>query len=130
MTRGKQWISAGAYDLLDMPGVLWKKFESDEVAANLAFIGAIRDEILDIETLAMNLLAQLQRMYPQRLAQRYRLEESDMALDAYDLLCAVGRKRGMLMSGGAVNTERAAIMLVDEFRASKLGRISLERPEE
>ena len=113
-----------------MPGVLWKKFESDEVAANLAFIGAIRDEILDIETLAMNLLAQLQRMYPQRLAQRYRLEESDMALDAYDLLCAVGRKRGMLMSGGAVNTERAAIMLVDEFRASKLGRISLERPEE
>lgn len=130
VTRGKQWISAGAYDLLDMPGVLWKKFESDEVAANLAFIGAIRDEILDIETLAMNLLAQLQRMYPQRLAQRYRLEESDMALDAYDLLCAVGRKRGMLMSGGAVNTERAAIMLVDEFRASKLGRISLERPEE
>lgn len=130
VTRGKQWISAGAYDLLDMPGVLWKKFESDEVAANLAFIGAIRDEILDIETLAMNLLAQLQRMYPQRLAQRYRLEESDMALDAYDLLCAVGRKRGMLMSGGAVNTERAAIMLVDEFRACKLGRISLERPEE
>ncbi len=77
----------------------------------------------------MNLLAQLRRMYPQRLAERYRLEEDDMALDAYDLLCAVGRKRGMLMSGGAVNTERAAIMLVDEFRASRLGRISLERPE-
>ncbi len=75
-----------------MPGVLWKKFESDEVAANLAFIGAIRDEILDIETLAMNLLAQLQRMYPQRLAQRYRLEESDLALDAYDLLCDSGQK--------------------------------------
>lgn len=130
VTRGKQWVSAGEYDLLDMPGVLWKKFESDEVAANLAFIGAIRDEILDIETLAMNLLAQLQRMYPRRLAERYRLEENDMALDAYDLLCAVGRKRGMLMSGGAVNTERAAIMLVDEFRASRLGRISLERPEE
>ena len=129
VTRGKQWVSAGEYDLLDMPGVLWKKFESDEVAANLAFIGAIRDEILDIETLAMNLLAQLRRMYPQRLAERYRLEEDDMALDAYDLLCAVGRKRGMLMSGGAVNTERAAIMLVDEFRASRLGRISLERPE-
>lgn len=129
VTRGKQWVSAGEYDLLDMPGVLWKKFESDEVAANLAFIGAIRDEILDIETLAMNLLAQLQRMYPRRLAERYRLEEDDMALDAYDLLCAVGRKRGMLMSGGAVNTERAAIMLVDEFRASRLGRISLERPE-
>ncbi len=129
VTRGKQWVSAGEYDLLDMPGVLWKKFESDEVAANLAFIGAIRDEILDIETLAMNLLAQLRRMYPQRLAERYRLKEDDMALDAYDLLCAVGRKRGMLMSGGAVNTERAAIMLVDEFRASRLGRISLERPE-
>ena len=64
VTRGKQWVSAGEYDLLDMPGVLWKKFESDEVAANLAFIGAIRDEILDIETLAMNLLAQLRRMSP------------------------------------------------------------------
>ncbi len=77
----------------------------------------------------MNLLAQLRRMYPQRLAERYRLEEDDMALDAYDLLCAVGRKRGMLMSGGVVNMERAAVMLVDEFRASRLGRISLERPE-
>lgn len=130
VTRGKQWVSAGEYDLLDMPGVLWKKFESDEVAANLAFIGAIRDEILDIETLATNLLAQLQRAYPQRLAERYRLSEEDLAQDAYELLHIVGRKRGMLMSGGAVNTERAAIMLVDEFRASKLGRVSLERPEE
>ncbi len=130
VTRGKQWVSAGEYDLLDMPGVLWKKFESDEVAANLAFIGAIRDEILDIETLAMNLLAQLQRAYPQRLAERYRLSEEDLAQDAYELLHIVGRKRGMLISGGAVNTERAAIMLVDEFRASKLGRVSLERPEE
>lgn len=128
VTRGKQWVTVGSYELLDMPGVLWKKFDSFEVASNLAFIGSIKDDILDIEELATGLLAEMQRIYPERLAERYKLSEEALALDAYDLLEEIGRKRGMLMSGGTVNIERAAIMLVDEFRGSKMGRITLERP--
>ena len=130
VTRGKQWVTVGNYDLLDMPGVLWKKFDSMEVAGNLAFIGSIKDDVLDIEALATALLGEMQRMYPERLAERYRLTAEELGQDAYDLLETVGRKRGMLMSGGVVNTERAAITLVDEFRGAKLGRVSLERPEE
>lgn len=130
VTRGKQWVAVEDYDLLDMPGVLWKKFESNAVASNLAFIGSIKDDVLDIESLAMGLLGQIRELYPDRLMERYKLEESDFALDDYDLLEQIGRKRGMLMSGGTVNTERAAITLVDEFRGSKLGRISLERPRD
>ena len=114
----------------NMPGVLWKKFDSMEVAGNLAFIGSIKDDVLDIEALATALLGEMQRMYPERLAERYRLTAEELGQDAYDLLETVGRKRGMLMSGGVVNTERAAITLVDEFRGAKLGRVSLERPEE
>ena len=128
VTRGKQWVTVGNFDLLDMPGVLWKKFDSLETATNLAFIGSIKDDILDIEELAVGLLAQIQRMYPQMLAQRYKLTEEELALEPWELLQAIGRRRGMLVSGGEVNTERAAIMLVDEFRASKWGRISLEAP--
>ena len=128
VTRGKQWVTVGNFDLLDMPGVLWKKFDSLETATNLAFIGSIKDDILDIEELAMGLLTQVRRMYPQLLAQRYKLTDEELALDPWELLQAVGRRRGMLVSGGEVNTERAAIMLVDEFRASKWGRISREEP--
>ncbi len=128
VTRGKQWVSVENYDLLDMPGVLWKKFDSLETASNLAFIGSIKDDILDIESLATGLLGEMRKMYPEKLAERYKLSEEDLQLDAYDLLEAVGKKRGMLMSGGAVNTERAAIMFVDEFRAAKFGRVTLERP--
>ena len=93
-------------------------------------MNAIKDDVLDIEALATALLGEMQRMYPERLAERYRLTEEELGQDAYDLLETVGRKRGMLMSGGVVNTERAAITLVDEFRGAKLGRVSLERPEE
>lgn len=128
VTRGKQWITVDNYDLMDMPGVLWKKFDSLETATNLAFIGSIKDDILDIEELAMGLLSQIRQVYPERLQERYKLNEQDLTLDAYELLQAIGRKRGMLISGGEVNTERAAIMLVDEFRASKWGRITLEKP--
>lgn len=128
VTRGKQWISVPGYELLDMPGVLWKKFDSLETATNLAFIGSIKDDILDIEELAMGLLSQIAKMYPDRLCERYKITEDQLTLDAWDLLEAIGRKRGMLVSGGEVNTERAAIMVVDEFRASKWGRISLEKP--
>lgn len=130
VTRGKQWVAVGEYDLLDMPGVLWKKFESNAVASNLAFIGSIKDDVLDIESLALGLLGQIRALYPDRLMERYKLVQEDFALDDCDLLAQIGRKRGMLMSGGTVNTERAAITLVDEFRSSKLGRISLERPRD
>ena len=128
VTRGKQWITVGDFDLLDMPGVLWKKFDTLETATNLAFIGSIRDDILDIEELACGLLSSVRAIYPQRLLERYKLEESALELSAYDLLLAIGAKRGMLVSGGEVDSERAARMLVGEFRASKWGRISLERP--
>ncbi len=130
VTRGKQWVSVGDFDLLDMPGVLWKKFEDQNTAANLAFIGSIKDDVLDIETLATNLVDQIRDIYPDKLAERYKLKSEDLQLEAYDLLEQIGRRRGMLMSGGVVDTERAAVMVADEFRASKLGRISLEKPEE
>ena len=128
VTRGKQWISVGNFDLMDMPGVLWKKFDSLETASNLAFIGSIRDDILDIEELACGLLSSVRGIYPAQLLARYKLEESALALPPYDLLQAIGAKRGMLISGGEVDTERAAKMLVGEFRTSKWGRLSLERP--
>ena len=128
VTRGKQWVTVDGFDLLDMPGVLWKKFDTLEIATNLAFIGSIKDDILDIEELAMGLLSQVREIYPEKLAARYKLTEEELALEPWPLLEAIGRRRGMLISGGDVNTERAAIMLVDEFRASKWGRISLERP--
>lgn len=128
VTKGKQWVSSEKFDLLDMPGVLWKKFDSRTIASNLAFIGSIKDDILDVEELAMNLLDEVRRNYPDLVAQRYKLDAETMALPPYELMEAIGRKRGLLVRGGEVNTERCAIMLVDEFRACKWGRISLERP--
>ena len=113
-----------------MPGVLWKKFDSPTVAGNLAFIGSIRDEILDIESLASALLEEMRQMYPDRLAARYKLTEAQLALPAWQLLEEIGRARGMLMRGGEVDTARAAAMLMDEFRACRWGRITLERPPE
>ena len=128
VTRGKQWVAVDGYDLLDMPGVLWKKFDSLETASNLAFIGSIKDDILDVESLAMSLADEMRRMRPDRLAERYKLSAEDLELEPYELLEQIGRRRGMLMSGGVVDTERAARVLVDEFRAAKMGRITLERP--
>ena len=100
----------------------------DTIASNLAFIGSIKDDILDVEELAMNLLDEVRRNYPDLVAQRYKLDAETLALPPYELMEAIGRKRGLLVRGGEVNTERCAIMLVDEFRACKWGRISLERP--
>lgn len=128
VTKGKQWVGTEKFDLLDMPGVLWKKFDSRATASNLAFIGSIKDDILDVEELAMNLLDEVRRNYPEKVAERYKLDAEALRLPPYELLEAIGRKRGMLVSGGEVNMERCAVMLVDEFRASKWGRISLERP--
>ena len=130
VTRTKQWVKLeGSAELLDMPGVLWPKFEDQSTAVRLAFTGAISDDILDIETLAMKLLSYLAENYPQSLKERYKIEfsENDKGID---LLEKVGRKRGMMISGGEINTERAAITVIDEFRSGKLGRITLELPPE
>ena len=112
-----------------MPGVLWPKFEDSVVGERLAFTGAIKDDVLDTETLAARLLQYLAGSYPARLAERFRLEKTD-GLSGYALLEAVGRKRGMLVSGGEVNTERAAAAVLEEYRSGKLGRITLEAPPE
>jgi len=128
VTRTKQWVKLdNNAELLDMPGVLWPKFEDQDVAVRLAFTGAISDDILDIETLAMKLLAYLAEYYPDALKERYKIEKApeDTGLE---LLEKVGRKRGMMISGGEINTERAAITVIDEFRSGKLGRITLETP--
>ena len=130
VTRGKQWITVDNFELLDMPGVLWRKFDNNNIASNLAFIGSIKDDILDIEMLAMSLIDQLKNIYPAMLMERYKLTEADIEIENYDILRKIARKRGMLLPGNEENTERAAIMLCDEFRASKLGRITLERPED
>ena len=129
VTRGKQWVGTDKYDLLDMPGVLWKKFDSIEIATNLAFIGSIKDDILDIEEIAYTLLGQVKENYPKPLLERFKLTEQDLLLPNYELLEMIGRKRGMLIAGGGVNTERAAVMICDEFRGSKLGRVTFERPK-
>lgn len=128
VTRTKQWVKLdNNTELLDMPGVLWPKFEDQDAAIRLAFTGAISDDILDIETLAMKLLSYLAENYPQSLRERYKIEfdENDSGLS---LLEKVGKKRGMMISGGEINTERAAITVLDEFRSGKLGRITLELP--
>ena len=130
VTRTKQWVKLqDNTELLDMPGVLWPKFEDQSAAIRLAFTGAISDDILDIETLAMKLLSYLAETYPQSLTDRYKIEFSADD-DGLALLEKVGRKRGMVVSGGEINTERAAITVLDEFRSGKLGRITLESPED
>lgn len=128
VTRNKQWIKFGGnVELLDMPGVLWPKFEDQGVARKLAFTGAVKDDILDIEALAAFLLENLSVNYPEAVSERYKIDKSG---DGFELLSELGRKRGMLVSGGEVNTERAAITLLDEFRSGKLGKITLELPGE
>ncbi len=127
VTRTKQWVKIDDQtEFLDMPGVLAPKLDDQQAALRLAFTGAIRDQILDTEALAMLLLEYLQQQYPDTLKNRYKLETQET--DGDKLLEAVGRKRGMLLSGGVVNTERAAITVLDDFRAAKLGRITLELP--
>ena len=126
--------------MLDTPGILWPKFEDQSVGMNLAFTGAVKDDILDVETLGCHLMAYLAEHYPEALKTTYKLssvpereeeegEEGDVAW-GYRLLQAAGRKRGFLISGGGIDTERMAKILLDEFRGSKLGRFTLELPEE
>lgn len=128
VTRGKQWITLnGGTLLLDTPGILWPKFESPEVGYSLAWTGAINDNILDVELVACRLLERLRELYPDAIEARYKFTP-DPEAPGYELLEAAARKRGFLISGGEVNTERMAHVLLDEFREGKLGRMTLERP--
>lgn len=128
VTRIKQWVSLTKdLDMLDMPGVLWPKFEDKLVGEKLAFTGAVKDDILDIEQLAARLLQYLQNDYGDRLVARYKITIEEN-MDGYELLTAVGKKRGMLISGGEVDMQRASITVLDEYRAGLLGKITFERP--
>lgn len=128
VTRHNKWYVIGnGLELLDTPGVLWPKFDDPDVGFRLAFTGGIKDDILDTEELAVKLLEILARDYPQRLTERYKVVDF-AEMPPYELLEYIGRKRGMLISGGEVDTLRAATMLFDELRAGKLGKISFERP--
>ena len=129
VTRGNQWFTIDKQlELLDTPGVLWPKFEDVTVGEHLAFTGAVKDNILDTELLAIRLIENLGKNYPELLKNRF--GELDFELEPYDLLCQIGKKRGMVISGGETDTERAANMLLEEYRNQKIGNISLERVED
>lgn len=129
VTRQNRWFTVGnGFELLDTPGVLWPKFEDPEVGEHLAFTGAVKDEILDLEGLSRRLLECLAQLYPRAIGERYKLSNFSADLPGHELLELIGRKRGMLISGGEIDTERAAITVLDEFRGGKLGRITLEWP--
>lgn len=130
VTVDKQWVPTKiGVDLLDMPGVLWPKFEDQTVGENLAMTGAIKDAILDTEEIAMILCSRLMTVAPNEFMARYKLTEDETdGLDSYDLFELVGRKRGFLISGGEINHKRTADALLDEFRGGKIGRITLEKP--
>lgn len=138
VTRGAQWVTIDkSAELLDMPGVLWPKFEDKRVGELLAFTGAVKDNVTDKEYLACRLLQFFKANYPERLCERYKISLDDIttddmimsdALEGYEILSRIGKARGFLISGGEIDTERAAITVTDEFRAGKLGRVSFERP--
>jgi len=126
VTRSNQWFFIGSgIELLDTPGVLWPKFEDPEVGFKLAFIGSVKDEILDSQEIAVRLLVILQKNYSERLTERYKITDFEN-LEPYELLELIAQKRGMLLRKGEYDTERAAVMLLDEYRSGKLGRITLD----
>ena len=130
VTRGNQWFTISKnLEMLDTPGVLWPRFDNKIVGEHLAFTGAVKDQVIDIELLAIRLLDFLKLLKPAEFISRFKLEDMDLdSIESYELLSIIGKKRGMLVSGGEIDTERAAIMLLDEFRAAKLGRITVEMP--
>ncbi len=128
VTTAKQWIRiAGKYDLLDTPGILWPKFEDPDAAKRIAFTGGIKDEIMDVEELACELLTYLAARYPGALCGRYKLDDTALALEPFELLEQIGRKRGCVVSGGNIDTFRAASLVLDDFRGARIGAITLER---
>ena len=129
VTKSKQWIKTPlGIEMLDTPGVLWPKFEDERTALNLAFTGAIKDEIMDTEELSYKLVERLQKHYANELMARYKIER--VFEDPLDTLDAIARKRGCLMSGGHIDYNRIAVILLDEFRGGKIGNISLERVDD
>ncbi|MCI9222489.1 MAG: ribosome biogenesis GTPase YlqF [Oscillospiraceae bacterium] len=130
VTRGKQWVSVDSgLELLDTPGILWPKFEDETTGLHLAFTGAVKDEVTDLEGLACALLELLRDRYPQAVKERYKVAELE-GRQGWELLEDCAKNRGMRISGGEVDTERMAKLLLDEFRGSKLGRFTLEAPED
>ena len=130
VTRGKQWVNVDqSLDLLDTPGILWPKFDDQTIGMNLAFTGAVKDDIMDVETLACHLILLLAQRKPEALTARFKIVPEE-GMSGWDLLEAGARKRGFLISGGEVDLERMANILLDEFRAGKMGRITLELPED
>lgn len=131
VTRQNRWFAVGkGFELLDTPGVLWPKFEDPIVGEHLAFTGAVRDEIVDVEGLAGRLLEVVCRLYPKAVGSRYKISLSQEAvLDGYEVLQQIGKKRGMLVPGGEIDMQRAAVMVLDEYRGGKMGRMTLEQVE-
>ena len=128
VTRGKQWVTVDkGLLLLDTPGILWPKFDDEEVGRRLAYTGAVKGDILDMETLACHLMAMLWKRYPDALRQRYKIELPEDA-QGYELLTEAGRKRGFLLARGEIDTERMARVLLEEFRSCKIGKFTLEMP--
>ncbi len=128
VTRQNQWfVVGGGIELLDTPGVLWPKFDDPEVGDKLAFIGSVKDEVTDKETLACRLLETLANTRPEAIEERYKLESVE-GLQGWEILELIGKKRGFLIKGGEIDYERAAVIVADEFRGGKLGRITLELP--
>lgn len=140
VTRGKQWVNLESdLELLDMPGVLWPKFEDKIVGERLAFTGAVKDDIMDMEYLACRFLEFLNANYPELITKRYGVTTDDIppnydetmgCVQGFEILERIGRKRGFLVSGGEINTERAAITVLDEFRSGTIGKLSLEKPND
>ena len=129
VTRGNQWFTVGkGFEMLDTPGVLWPRFDDQTVGEHLAFTGAIKSDVMDTELLAIRLIDLLKTLDVPEFAQRYQLSEEELELPSHELLGVIAKHRGMLISGGEPDTERAAYTLLDEFRAAKLGRITLEMP--
>ena len=130
VTRGKQWVTVDStLQLLDTPGILWPKFEDPEVGMMLAYTGAVKEGVIDVEELSCRLMELLNKYYPQTLLERYKVEAPE-GTPGWELVEMAGRKRGYLVSGGEVNTERMSKVLLDEFRGGKLGKFTLEMPEE
>ena len=129
VTRNNQWFNVGnGIELLDTPGVLWPKFDDPEVGDKLAFIGSVKDEVTDLESLACRLLDVLNKTHPEMIRERYKIDGFE-DMQGWEILEMIGKKRGFLIKGGEINYERTAVMLCDEFRGGKLGRISLELPQ-
>jgi ribosome biogenesis GTPase A len=129
VTKAKQWIKINPeLELLDTPGILWPKFKDEQVALNLAFTGAIKDDILDVHEISLKLLERLQQDFFKNLKEKYKLEDSHKEMPIHELFDEIGKKRGCMIAGGEIDIRRVAIMLLDEFRGGRVGKITLELP--